>query len=218
MHDGKKCKTINLTVCVSVLRLCLETRWTRASSSDRWNLSRQLTSPESSWSRRADARFSLLLCVFSVSCVAGYISGIAIKNVKWPTFVIWPATVCSVDWSSVTLPAGGLGARTVGRPTFHGGPVVLRFIRATPCNGERWRGHELREVLMLVLMQGLSEDVSINKFFDDPMLLELAKQDVMLSYGMWWRSHSNWMAPSSCHTELRLVTLAWKLNGSVTVA
>ena len=129
-----------------MLRLCLETRWTRASSSDRWNLSRQLTSPESSWSRRADARFSLLLCVFSVSCVAGYISGI----VKWPTFVIWPATVCSVDWSSVTLPAGGLGARTVGRPTFHGGPVVLRFIRATPCNGERWRGHELREVLMLV--------------------------------------------------------------------
>ncbi|CAN7948378.1 unnamed protein product, partial [Ixodes pacificus] len=29
---------------------------------------------------------------------------------------------------------------------------------------------------------GLSEDVSINKFFDDPMLLELARQDVMLSY------------------------------------
>ncbi|KAI0221240.1 hypothetical protein LSAT2_027391 [Lamellibrachia satsuma] len=32
--------------------------------------------------------------------------------------------------------------------------------------------------------KGLSEDVSINKFFDDPMLLELAKQDVMLSYNM----------------------------------
>eukprot|EP00123_Amoebidium_parasiticum_P017644 comp23931_c0_seq1/m.42254 comp23931_c0_seq1/g.42254 ORF comp23931_c0_seq1/g.42254 comp23931_c0_seq1/m.42254 type:complete len:789 (-) comp23931_c0_seq1:227-2593(-) len=32
--------------------------------------------------------------------------------------------------------------------------------------------------------KGLSEDVSINKFFDDPMLLELAKQDVMLSYAM----------------------------------
>uniref|UniRef100_A0A2C9JTD6 116 kDa U5 small nuclear ribonucleoprotein component n=1 Tax=Biomphalaria glabrata TaxID=6526 RepID=A0A2C9JTD6_BIOGL len=30
--------------------------------------------------------------------------------------------------------------------------------------------------------KGLSEDVSINKFFDDPMLLELAKQDVMLNY------------------------------------
>ncbi|OTF79195.1 hypothetical protein BLA29_011840, partial [Euroglyphus maynei] len=29
--------------------------------------------------------------------------------------------------------------------------------------------------------KGLSEDVSINKFFDDPMLLELAKQDVLLS-------------------------------------
>jgi len=28
--------------------------------------------------------------------------------------------------------------------------------------------------------KGLSEDVSINKFFDDPMLLELAKQDAML--------------------------------------
>ncbi|XP_065897032.1 116 kDa U5 small nuclear ribonucleoprotein component-like [Dysidea avara] len=32
--------------------------------------------------------------------------------------------------------------------------------------------------------KGLSEDVSINKFFDDPMLLELAKQDVMFSYPM----------------------------------
>lgn len=32
--------------------------------------------------------------------------------------------------------------------------------------------------------KGLSEDVSINKFFDDPMLLELAKQDVGLTYGM----------------------------------
>jgi len=28
--------------------------------------------------------------------------------------------------------------------------------------------------------KGLSEDVSINKFFDDPMLLELAKQDADL--------------------------------------
>ena len=25
--------------------------------------------------------------------------------------------------------------------------------------------------------KGMSEDVSINKFFDDPMLLELARQD-----------------------------------------
>ena len=29
-------------------------------------------------------------------------------------------------------------------------------------------------------LQGMSEDVSINKFFDDPMLLELAKQDADL--------------------------------------
>ena len=34
------------------------------------------------------------------------------------------------------------------------------------------------------LLQGLSEDVSINKFFDDPMLLELAKQDVMFNYSI----------------------------------
>ena len=32
------------------------------------------------------------------------------------------------------------------------------------------------------LPQGLSEDVSIIKFFDDPMLLKLAKQDVMFNY------------------------------------
>ena len=31
--------------------------------------------------------------------------------------------------------------------------------------------------------KGLSEDVTINKFFDDPMLLELAKQDVLLGSG-----------------------------------
>ena len=29
--------------------------------------------------------------------------------------------------------AGGLGARAVGRPTLHGGPVALRPVRATPC-------------------------------------------------------------------------------------
>ena len=40
--------------------------------------------------------------------------------------------------SSLTLPAGGRAnrppsARAVGRPTFHGGPVLLRPVRATPC-------------------------------------------------------------------------------------
>lgn len=38
--------------------------------------------------------------------------------------------------------------------------------------------------LLLLILQGLSEDVSISKFFDDPMLLELAKQDVVLNYPM----------------------------------
>ena len=37
---------------------------------------------------------------------------------------------------------------------------------------------------VIFVFQGLSEDVSINKFFDDPMLLELARQDVMLNYPM----------------------------------
>lgn len=37
---------------------------------------------------------------------------------------------------------------------------------------------------LAVTLQGLSEDVSISKFFDDPMLLELAKQDVVLNYPM----------------------------------
>ena len=36
------------------------------------------------------------------------------------------------------------------------------------------------ETSPLLTAQGLSEDVSINKFFDDPMLLELAKQDATL--------------------------------------
>ena len=29
-----------------------------------------------------------------------------------------------------------LGAQAVGRPTLHGGPVVLRLVRATPCLNE----------------------------------------------------------------------------------
>lgn len=39
--------------------------------------------------------------------------------------------------------------------------------------------------MFLWIFKGLSEDVSISKFFDDPMLLELAKQDVVLNYPMW---------------------------------
>lgn len=36
--------------------------------------------------------------------------------------------------------------------------------------------------LTFALLQGMSEDVSINKFFDDPMLLELARQDATAIY------------------------------------
>jgi len=43
---------------------------------------------------------------------------------------------CVARWrlsSSVTLPASKrAGRRAVGRPTVHGGPVVLRPVRATP--------------------------------------------------------------------------------------
>lgn len=46
-----------------------------------------------------------------------------------------------------------------------------------------------RVMTPLFTLQGLSEDVSISKFFDDPMLLELAKQDVVLNYPMW---NHNW--------------------------
>lgn len=41
-----------------------------------------------------------------------------------------------------------------------------------------------RVMTPFLTLQGLSEDVSISKFFDDPMLLELAKQDVVLNYPM----------------------------------
>ena len=33
-------------------------------------------------------------------------------------------------------------------------------------------------------LQGMSEDVTISKFFDDPMLLELARQEADMSAGM----------------------------------
>ncbi|KTG19978.1 hypothetical protein cypCar_00011696 [Cyprinus carpio] len=39
-------------------------------------------------------------------------------------------------------------------------------------------------LIISLFLRGLSEDVSISKFFDDPMLLELAKQDVVLNYPM----------------------------------
>jgi len=57
--------------------------------------------------------------------------------------------------------------------------IMIRPLEPQPAT------HLAREFMIKTRRRkGLSEDVSINKFFDDPMLLELAKQDVMLSYPM----------------------------------
>ena len=55
--------------------------------------------------------------------------------------------------------------------------IVIRPLEPQPAP------HLAREFMIKTRRRkGLSEDVSINKFFDDPMLLELARQDVTLSY------------------------------------
>jgi len=53
--------------------------------------------------------------------------------------------------------------------------ILLRPLEPAPAP------HLAREfMLKMRRRKGLSEDVSIHKFFDDPMLLELAKQDAEL--------------------------------------
>lgn len=55
--------------------------------------------------------------------------------------------------------------------------ITIRPLEAQPAT------HLAREFMLKTRRRkGLSEDVSINKFFDDPMLLELARQDVLLNY------------------------------------
>lgn len=57
--------------------------------------------------------------------------------------------------------------------------IVIRPLESQPAT------HLAREFMVKTRRRkGLSEDVSIGKFFDDPMLLELARQDVMFSYPM----------------------------------
>jgi U5 small nuclear ribonucleoprotein component len=57
--------------------------------------------------------------------------------------------------------------------------IVIRPLEPQPAP------HLAREFMVKTRRRkGLSEDVSINKFFDDPMLLELARQDVMFSYAI----------------------------------
>jgi U5 small nuclear ribonucleoprotein component len=53
--------------------------------------------------------------------------------------------------------------------------IILRPLEASPAQ------HLARDFMLKTRRRkGLSEDVSIGKFFDDPMLFELAKQDVLL--------------------------------------
>uniref|UniRef100_A0A1Q3F5I6 116 kDa U5 small nuclear ribonucleoprotein component n=1 Tax=Culex tarsalis TaxID=7177 RepID=A0A1Q3F5I6_CULTA len=55
--------------------------------------------------------------------------------------------------------------------------IIIRPLEPQPAT------HLAREFMIKTRRRkGLSEDVSINKFFDDPMLLELARQDVLLNY------------------------------------
>lgn len=55
--------------------------------------------------------------------------------------------------------------------------IVIKPLEPQPAT------HLAREFMVKTRRRkGLSEDVSINKFFDDPMLLELARQDVSLNY------------------------------------
>lgn len=55
--------------------------------------------------------------------------------------------------------------------------IIIRPLESQPAT------HLAREFMIKTRRRkGLSEDVSINKFFDDPMLLELARQDVLLNY------------------------------------
>lgn len=57
--------------------------------------------------------------------------------------------------------------------------IIIRPLEPQPAT------HLAREFMIKTRRRkGLSEDVSINKFFDDPMLLELARQDVLLNYGI----------------------------------
>ncbi|XP_057292851.1 116 kDa U5 small nuclear ribonucleoprotein component-like [Hydractinia symbiolongicarpus] len=57
--------------------------------------------------------------------------------------------------------------------------IVIRPLESQPAT------HLAREFMVKTRRRkGLSEDVSIGKFFDDPMLLELARQDVMFNYPM----------------------------------
>lgn len=55
--------------------------------------------------------------------------------------------------------------------------IVMRPLEVQPA------AHLAREFMIKTRRRkGLSEDVAINKFFDDPMLLQLAEQDLMFNF------------------------------------
>lgn len=57
--------------------------------------------------------------------------------------------------------------------------IVIKPLEPQPVN------HLAREFMIKTRRRkGLSEDVTISKFFDDPMLIELAKQEVTLNYAI----------------------------------
>ena len=78
--------------------------------------------------------------IISKFCSFVYMSNVIIGPPNGPVlFCSLASVVCRRRLSSsVTLPSGGrsgrqAGALAVGRPTLHGGPVVIRPVRATPC-------------------------------------------------------------------------------------
>jgi len=106
------------------------------------------------WSRQVSIISLVCLESTSVYSQTGVLDGFALYLLTLPAYVVinvitgppnGPVLFCSLASvvvcrlsSSVTLPASGragrpLGARAIKRPTLHGGPVMLRPVRATPC-------------------------------------------------------------------------------------
>lgn len=61
---------------------------------------------------------------------------------------------------------------------------TLEYAFTSSVISSRYNNYKNISFEIVFVLKGLSEDVSINKFFDDPMLLELARQDVMFNYPM----------------------------------
>lgn len=109
----------------------------------------------------------------------------------------------------VLSPARPIVNQSPSQPASHTSPAAC---------GRWWPSRSWSLPFPPLCPQGLSEDVSISKFFDDPMLLELAKQDVVLNYPMWGHSRASRVlfehaAPISSHT-IKSVFLSVTITGS----